>query len=93
MNLKNSNLMTIQTQLNSTFAGKILKLLSDFLIHYLWEKRWFFIALFVGGVLMLGWCCPGAWLVLPGAPLSLFPAKAGGGLVTPLLVSMAIHKV
>ena len=53
MNLKNSNLMTIQTQLNSTFAGKILRLFSDFLIHYLWEKRWFFIALFVGGVLML----------------------------------------
>ena len=53
MNLKNSNLMTIKTQLNSTFAGKILRLFSDFLIHYLWEKRWFFIALFVGGVLML----------------------------------------
>ena len=41
--------------------------------------------------LLLGWCLADAWLVLPGAPLSLFPAKAGGGLVTPLLVSMAIH--
>ncbi len=49
MNLKNSNLITIQTHLNSTFAGKVLKLFSDFLIHYLWEKRWFFIALVVGG--------------------------------------------
>ena len=34
-------------------AAKLGRLIHDFTIHFFWEKRWFFIALVVGGGLML----------------------------------------
>jgi len=37
---------------DGTLGGKLKKLIYDFLIHYLWERKWFFIAMIVGAVML-----------------------------------------
>ena len=34
------------------FGAKLKKLISDFSIHYMWEKKWFFIAMIVGAIML-----------------------------------------
>ena len=38
--------------MKDTLIGRIMSLLKYFSIHYLWEKKWFFIAMIVGAILM-----------------------------------------
>ncbi len=49
-------------------GAKIANLLSDFSVHYLWEKKWFFIAMIVGAAMLSlptpGGLSPEAWIVL-----------------------------
>ena len=42
----------LDTESSPGLAVQLGHLLQDFSVHYLWEKRWFFIALAVGGILM-----------------------------------------
>jgi len=55
-------------QKKDSFGAKLAKLLSDFSVHYMWEKKWFFIAMIVGAI-MLSLPVPDglsreAWIVL-----------------------------
>ncbi|MDP6258060.1 MAG: hypothetical protein QGH63_03110, partial [Rhodospirillales bacterium] len=47
-------------------GAKITNLLSDFSVHYMWEKKWFFIALIVGAAMLSlptpGGLSPEAWI-------------------------------
>ncbi len=38
---------------NATILSNVVTLMSDFLIHYLWDKRWFFFALIVGAGILI----------------------------------------
>ena len=53
MKLRPFSTEQIYDRFNVNFLGNVVTLMSDFLIHYLWEKRWFFFALIVGaGIIM-----------------------------------------
>ena len=53
MKLRPFSTEQIYDRFNVKFLGNVVTLMSDFLIHYLWEKRWFFFALIVGaGIIM-----------------------------------------
>lgn len=41
------------SRLNVTILGNVITLMSDFIIHYVWEKRWFFFALMVGAGILI----------------------------------------
>jgi sodium-dependent dicarboxylate transporter 2/3/5 len=43
---------TQSRQDDGNLGGKLKKLIYDFLIHYLWERKWFFIAMIVGAVML-----------------------------------------
>jgi len=43
---------TQSSQGDGNLGGKLKKLIYDFLIHYLWERKWFFIAMIVGAVML-----------------------------------------
>ena len=53
MNFPKATVHEIHDKLEGTPLGSLFDLLSDFSIHYLWEKRWFFIAMVVGAVMIL----------------------------------------
>ena len=53
MNFPKATVHEIHDKLEGTPLGSLFDLLSDFSIHYLWEKRWFFISLAVGAVMIL----------------------------------------
>lgn len=52
MNIRRPNIEGLHERLSDTLPGTLFDLLTDFLIHYLWEKRWFFIAMIVGVAIM-----------------------------------------
>ena len=51
MSLTPQALNGIQKSIDSHRDDKFVRLISDFLIHFVWEKRWFFVALIVGVVM------------------------------------------
>ena len=53
MNIPKAAVDGIHDKLDGTPLGSLFDLLSDFSAHYLWEKRWFFIALAVGAGMMM----------------------------------------
>ncbi len=54
MNFPKATVSEIHGKLEGTPLGSLFDLFSDFSIHYVWEKRWFFIALAVGAAMVLG---------------------------------------
>ena len=48
MKLRPFSTEQIYGRFNIKFFDNVVTLMSDFLIHYVWEKRWFFFALIVG---------------------------------------------
>jgi len=52
MNLSTDKFQTIQSRMKDTLFGKFMGLIKIFSIHYLWDKRWFFIAMIVGGIML-----------------------------------------
>ena len=52
MNTPRPTIETPHQQMNDTIINHVLKLLADFLIHYIWEKRWFFVSLIVGAAIL-----------------------------------------
>ena len=53
MSIARPNIPAINTRLRGVVPGRFVSLLSDFSILFLWEKRWFFIALVVGATMMI----------------------------------------
>ena len=53
MKLRPFSTEQIYDRFNVNFLGNVVTLMSDFLIHYLWEKRWFFFALIVGAGILI----------------------------------------
>ena len=53
MNFSKSTVSQIHGKFEGTPIGRFIDLISDFSVHYVWEKRWFFIALAVGAGIVL----------------------------------------
>ncbi len=52
MSLTPQALSSLQHRIASHKDDAVVSLMSDFFLHFVWEKRWFFIALIVGGIMM-----------------------------------------
>jgi len=52
MSLTPQALSSLQHKIASHKDDAVVSLMSDFFLHFAWEKRWFFIALIVGGIIM-----------------------------------------